>query len=220
MVSFPKPDQEVKFYKRMSWGVDPDSHKTGIALLAEDQDNQVRPIFMGSVDVPRKVKGAACVVANGMLAGRDLHPLFQITDRLAYQGDFIPVVLESQEIIFGHTRKPSSIVQLAQITGALAVTFTASSRKNSVYFRTPKEWKNSRPKHIDQGRSYKRLGIPFEVVGKNNSRYCVPTAPAPQWSDEMKKKFNDIKKTEWKHIGDAIGLAWYGINQIPNKVQE
>lgn len=121
----------------------------------------------------------------------------------------IAVCVEGQELVYTARSgaNPRDLAILANVSGALIS--EASHETNNILLPSPAEWKKQVPKAIHQARIYTTIGWEFESVGKDKKRgYCRPTSvPA----DLITGKIN---KSDWKHIGDAIGLAQWASTKI------
>jgi hypothetical protein len=122
------------------------------------------------------------------------------------------VAVEAQEIYqfgTGRTANPKSIMYLATVAG---MALAAHSRAFHLFFPTPQAWKGSVPKIIHQARILSKCGWKYEKVGTLDNGYCYPV--------DVPIGLGDFKKTDWKHLVDAIGLALYAKEQYELAVRK
>lgn len=121
---------------------------------------------------------------------------------------FDVVVVEGQEISYTARSggNPRSILFLATTAGGW-LSQASDLATGKVLFPTPQKWKGTVPKRIHQSRIYKKLGIPSEVVGKDKNAYARPVSTPDVLGA------NELNKADWKHVGDAAGLALWGLEQ-------
>lgn len=182
-------------------GIDPDTHNMGIVVADETT------IYLAySLDIPADLKGRDAVVemckavwcAMGPLIQRAIQPTNQPIDR---------IVVEGQRIYEeGMTANPMSLLYLGQVAGAALTAAMCFSCQPNAVMPYPSEWKGTMPKEVSQGRAYRHYGLPFEVVKGSRHNYAVPVlgpeAPCPpDWPS----------KGKWKHVGDALALALWGL---------
>ena len=116
-------------------------------------------------------------------------------------------VVEGQKIYPGSKVAPNDIVKLARFAGFSAGILAVASLP--VLIPMPFDWKGQAPKDVNQGRTFSHYGILYEVRGGRDA-YCVPSGCA---------KFAQIRGAaalnagDWKHVGDAVGLALWGARQ-------
>ena len=93
---------------------------------------------------------------------------------------------------------PDDINRVNHITGAALAAFGLTAR-----CLKPHEWKGSQTKLANQAAAYRKLGIDFDIMGGKDPKkqYCVPDTA---WCDEH---FPDIRRSDWKHISDAVAMA-------------
>lgn len=171
-------------------GIDPDMHEMPLAIV----DENGALVHVQIIEVSKKITGREALVAMISELQLTVYPPFS----------HMACTVEAQEIYqFGQskTKNPKSIMFLATVAGAAMQKFGI----HQIYFPTPQEWKGTAPKQIHQGRVLGRMGISYTQVGTHSDGYCVPT-------DLMRfpNSAIDLKKGQWKHVVDAIGLAQYG----------
>lgn len=111
------------------------------------------------------------------------------------------VVIEGQQIKHGSNAPPADILQLALVAGAcLGV---VGGLCVPLLVPTPHEWKGNTPKPINQMRTFRAFGLEAE----QRSEYCVPL-DSPALANVLGAK--DVNPGDWKHLGDAAGLALWG----------
>ena len=161
---------------------DPDLHHTGWAFVSDGSVKEV-----GTVDVPAKLTGFEATLQ--MMNNVQLeHDEWSHLDK---------VVIEGQQFYRPGRAKgnPNSLRWLAYLSGAIAGHALGFIPDTKVVIVDPADWKGQVPKHVHQARTYKRLGWPCEEHGGKDP-YMVPTGSP-----------FELKATQWKHVGDAIGLA-------------
>lgn len=166
---------------RVIVGVDPSTFEPAMAVLAGGQ-----------------ILGAWCLSApdKSSLEYRAINLCSQVDE--AIRPIWSPpdvLVVENQQVVRGWTKRPQDIVALAKVAGAYLA--LRAKRKYSPF---PHEWKGtakSYGKVVNQSRTYKELGIEFEVY----KDYCIP---------KLGRNFDHITKKQWRDVGDAIGLAVWG----------
>lgn len=166
-------------------GIDPDMHTMPVVII----------------DIVGKLKQIAIIKVAKEFTGREA--LIEMAKAVKVTGTWAinALCVEGQELYqFGSskTKNPKSIMYLATVAGAAMAHF-APVANGPVYFPTPQEWKGNVPKQIHQARILSRMGIDYTKVGSQSDGYCVP----------ISNNGFDIKKGEWKHVVDAIGLATY-----------
>lgn len=112
-------------------------------------------------------------------------------------------VVEGQQIYTGGKAAHADIVKLAQTAGGLLGILAVLDPLLPLQFPTPAEWKKQTPKPINQGRTFAHYDIDFEA-GKDYS-WPIGCQTALRISG-----FSTLRKGDWKHVGDALGLALFG----------
>ena len=184
-------------------GIDPDMHSTGIAAIRDWKGKQ--PFLLHASCVKAKgAKSGEAVVA--MCAAIRDHWLESIL--ISPPGRCVAFAVEGQEMYLGKTKNPRSIMYLAAAAGAALHECIAQYPAAYARFPRPGEWKGQVPKHICQSRVFTKLGLSYVVKGntEKDSAYCVPALEHHKYSSIRKGKLN---YGDWKHIGDAVGLAWW-----------
>jgi hypothetical protein len=166
-------------------GCDPDLKKTSVAII----DEAGLPVQIGVIPSASKATGREAILST-VASLQEFSADYEVT----------AAAIEAQEIYRGVTKNPRSIMLLGTVAGACLRHFAELA--DTLYFPPPQEWKGTVPKQIHQARIYKRIGWAHTRHGKDpKSGYCAPdTIPA-------EIEASTIKKTDWKHIGDALGLA-------------
>jgi Crossover junction endodeoxyribonuclease RuvC len=160
-------------------GVDPGVRLSAFALV-NDQCKLIRVGVVKTSDPDEPFRGMARAFAAAIESFPDLHS----------------AAVEGQEVYAGGVRE--SIVQLAQTAGAIGALLALTI--DTVLLPEPKRWKGQVPKEINQARSLSRVGIQH-VVG---SSYCYPAGCA---ASAQVGGLAQLNRGDWKHVGDAVGLA-------------
>lgn len=112
-------------------------------------------------------------------------------------------VVESQHFHAGGSSPAADILKLAQVAGGIVGQLTLLDPTMKMLLVKPTDWKGQTPKPINQARTLAHYGIVFDR-GKD---YCTPGGCAVAAKIEGSHKVNP---GDWKHIGDALGLALHG----------
>ena len=97
-------------------------------------------------------------------------------------------------------KRPEDIVHLAQVAGVAMGLLMSKALTRQFYMPPPSVWKGHIPKAVMQARLYDELGWGYEMVGKGKpADYAIPC--------NVPLRFTYLKKTDWKHVGDALLLA-------------
>lgn len=184
-------------------GIDPDLHATSFGLVNEDSGI----VAVGVAKVPSKFKGAAAVVE---MAKQIEALVLRYRTMLSCAG---AVAIEGQQIYLGRSQAvPDAILRVAQVAGAALGVVSSlawmSELDRQILLPRPVEWKGNVPKDIHQARVLRHYGIDFMKVGKGKSAYCRPTADL-----DLILKMSKLRRSDWKHINDAIGLAKWAIEK-------
>ena len=171
-------------------GIDPGSDRTGIAVVEDDRPLQFTALnYEKGLNTPAIVR---CLVA----------PL-----EMLFEGCYADlVVVEGQHYFHSNKAPPRDILKLANIAGAIAgMAATRSTARLAI--PTASEWKGSTPKPINQARTYSHFGISYKK-GANYSwpAGCSVAATVPG--------YGQLKRGDWKEVGDALGLARYGVGLL------
>lgn len=174
-------------------GIDPDLHNTGIAVV---EDGKV--ILARVISIAENLKGADAVIEMAQVVQRECHYLeleFEVLDA---------VVVEGQEIYRGVTGNPMDMLRIAQVAGAAVSAWEASV----TFLPQPKEWKGSVPKHIHQKRTAAKAGWTRTKMMGGKSPYVVPQGIGNVAGAR------DLRDSDWKHVMDAVGLAYWGAERL------
>lgn len=122
------------------------------------------------------------------------------------------VVVEGQQIYFGKSAAtPDSILALALVSGCLVAYANTYIPRAKILIPKPQQWKGQVPKDIGQARSYTLLGLPFDRA----RGYSFPT---PGAAYDAIQGAEHVNKGDWEHLGDAAGLALWGLQNANAKV--
>lgn len=164
-------------------GVDPDTRNTGWALATKHK-----------------------LIAVGVARGDGtLESMFNAVHCIPPVRDIDLIVVEGQEIHHGGKAPPHDIIKLAQFAGAIGAALMGVFCC-SLVIPKPSEWKKQVPKPIHQRRSYTAYGLRCDEA----AGYCYPIA------DEAMRAVSGaylLNQSDWKHVGDAIGLARWGADR-------
>lgn len=177
-------------------GIDPDSKATAWAIVDPHSRQGVAPLSVGVW----KTKSAETA---GVI--RELSVALQSFTGAKSMGYFDLVVVEGQEHHHGRKTPPNDLIRLGQIAGALAGFY--STLCNTIAIPTPTRWKGSVPKDIHQARTFAKLGI----LSSKAAGYSFPSGCAALSRVQGAASLN---KSDWKHVGDALGLALWGAEQL------
>jgi hypothetical protein len=121
--------------------------------------------------------------------------------------------IEGQNIAYTARQgaRPTDLLKLGIMTGAF-LGLLGTLPEVTIMHPQPFEWKGQQPKKINQGRTYTRLCMKYTITGGRDPRkqFCVPVV------DEMPDEIFSgklPKRAEWRHLGDAIGIALYAIDE-------
>lgn len=174
-------------------GIDPDTKSTAVAVATKHKLIEVAVIKPSKQD---EDDSPAVAMARAVA----LH-LPRIINRLNVN----KIVIEGQQIRHGSSSPPADILQLALVAGAcVGVAARAlGGILSTILVPIPHDWKGNTPKPINQMRTFRALGLEAE----QRSEYCVPLdSPALQ----RVLGYQDVNTSDWKHLGDAAGLALWG----------
>lgn len=187
-------------------GADPDLHNVALAVV----DDAGVPCSVGVVEADGSTGRGAVVqmvlALHTFWCGLRVIDLFPLEDIAGF-------VVEGQELYAGagkgRTQNPRDIVFLSAVAGAILNRFHRAWPKATMYFPSPQEWKGSVPKDIHQARTCAALGWTY----KKAAGYCVPEAPPTLIGAAA------LKKSDWKHVLDAIALARWARDEHFAKVR-
>lgn len=173
-------------------GIDPDLHTTAIAVADLHEVYHIEVVRSSN-----NLKGHDAVLDQiqrlAMALPRLLeHPLY----------DPATLVVESQRIYERHQKaNPNSLLPVAQVAGG-AVGVCEGRWANLVL---PQDWKQQQPKEVNQARTYEHYGWDH----KKAKGYVVPTNHG----------FTNVKDSDWKHLGDALGIALWAAKEAETKAK-
>lgn len=174
-------------------GFDPDLHHAGIALIDDFGTAVPKLIAVRCPLVSSHFKGGDAVVQ--MAGAMDE----AVAEMISEYGRPDRVVIEGQESYLGSKVRPQDLLHLALAAGA-AVGLARSLCRCRIEVPRPVVWKGSIPKHVHQKRILRAVGIPY-VSASNPTRILkLPEGVG----------FEGIKKSNFSHVIDAIGLAVWG----------
>lgn len=187
-----------------SIGVDPDLHTTAFAVVCDEPVRGNRVYATVVARSPTTAKGYEAVIQQA-IGIQGLVEFFKgVKDALSPSQ--ILLTIESPKHYPGDKKSnPADLINLAHISGmALACLLPVTTSGTLV---SPKDWKGDTPKTVNQARSYATLEEPcFEAKGGymvperlQTGMYCLGAA--------------HLNRGDWKHMGDAIGLALYGLKR-------
>lgn len=174
-------------------GIDPDTKSTAVAVATKHKLLAVAVIKPSKLD-----ENDSPAVAMARALALRLPEI--ITDSCCCR-----IVIEGQQIRHGSSAPPADILQLALVAGACVgvVAWARAGVEGSILVPLPHDWKGNTPKPINQMRTFRAFGLPAE----QRSEYCVPLdSPALQ----SVQGYQDVTISDWKHLGDAAGLALWG----------
>lgn len=175
------------------FGVDPDLHAISIAKL--EVLDTIRLQSLDVVRVPADVlaKEAATWACSSM-------PLTSFSS-------LSPALLcvESQHVRLGGTARPEDLILLAEVVGAVKRSFFLASASSGSWAISPlpQHWKGGLDKVQSQTRTWRKLGYPERDIRGGKDSYVVPRGTGCTF-----------KTTDWKHLGDAAGLAHWAAEEL------
>lgn len=181
----------------LTLGVDPDLHSPAFLFYPT-----LRPLI---VKLPRAQKGRGAVISLAQEVARALDD--GEVRRLLLDTEH--VAIESQQIYTTgpyKTKRPDDILVLASVSGViLSLLQRLSTPKTKFHLPQPQAWKGSTPKEVHQARLYHKLG--WGYIQKTD--YAVPEHPPASLAVDLGGR--KVLEGDWKHLGDALGLAkWVG----------
>jgi len=111
------------------------------------------------------------------------------------------IIIEGQRIYPGSKARPNDMIKLSKIAGAAAGVFAMYLPDTKILIPEPREWKGSVPKAVHQARTYTKLGWGYTKC----KDYSYPQHPTVG---------QGLTQSEWKHMGDSIGLHMWGASNI------
>lgn len=174
-------------------GIDPDTKNTGVAIVDEHKIHAVGVLSIRD----QKLTGDEAVRAMCRRL-RDLRGVWVGIDIVIDKW-----VVESQEVYKGlkQKAKPADMIRLAQVAGAAM----AQLPPENGLCPTAGVWKHTVTKGASQGRALQHYGIPFDFVSAKDGCRPIPGATLGIYGADT------ISPAQWKHVGDAIALALWGV---------
>ena len=173
----------------LALGIDPDSRCTAWAVVS-----------------PTKI------VAVGVIRGPENEDVAQIVmlrnsgfalEAILKRHNIQLAVVEGQAIHHGSKARPADILKLGIVAGGCAGQIAYLQPSVSLAVPLPSDWKGQTKKPIDQWRTFQHFG----VLATKGADYTTPDGCAVIAAVEGAQA---IKRGDWKHLGDALGLALYG----------
>lgn len=191
-------------------GIDPDLHRTGLAVVARQASGAPLLVAVGIVCVSPKLTGAEAVTAMASALQRELPPWLAY---LTAEGALPELgLVEAQRLVARpgmRHKRPDDIVRLAAVAGA-ALGPVAALLPRAAFVQAA-QWKGQQPKPVNQARTYAALGLGARVHGKGDGAYAQPV-PLP--SALLGAPGADrLNPGDWKHVGDALGIALFGLER-------
>lgn len=178
-------------------GVDPDLHNTAFAVL---QNGKPYRVWVESID--RKIKGLEAVaeMVNALACSAEYLAGFRNAGTV--------VAVEAQRVYARHQdANPNSLILLANVAGVAAGLVAAEGL--DVGFVYPQDWKGQQPKKVNQARTFEAVGWDYQVRDlRSGEGYCVP-----------KDSPFALSAGEWKHAGDALGIALWAYQDELKRVK-
>lgn len=185
-------------------GVDPDLHSTALALADEH-----RVYAVELVQVDKKLKGEDAVIAMCEGVFVRIEDFLNANAEHTLASDELGAVVEAQQLYLGGSKSkatPEDLLNLANVTGAALAAVTIRGLRAARPL--PKKWKGDVPKEIHQARVCLRYGWTFDSKSDHVEPFFAPGSAQwltkPDGADTIKPLSN------WKHVLDAVGLAYYG----------
>ncbi len=145
------------------------------------------------------------LIAVGVIRGDGtVESMFVAAHGVPVQRDMDLIGVEGQEIHHGGKAPPHDIIKLAQFAGVIGAAL------KGIYccpleIPKPSEWKKQVPKPIHQRRSYTAYGLRCDEA----AGYCYPVGDLSAIEGA-----SALNQGDWKHVGDAIGLARWGADRV------
>lgn len=184
-------------------GIDPDASSTAMALIADCEKGPGPLIGVWKITLEDgdgvDSLGMCMAIARTFVAG--VLPNEDETYKV------LAVAVEGQEIVYtGKSgRNPRDVALLGPISGGAIVAGKILWPSARFFFPKPAQWKGQKPKAKHQALTYTSMGWKYENRGSGSGKYAVPLdVPSSVVGIE------DINPGDWKHIGDALGLAQWG----------
>jgi hypothetical protein len=171
-------------------GIDPDTRYIALAMCSK---NEVLAVYSCHIKEVQKDDLEPMIKALR-------HHIIIFMTQLNYDPLWpLRIIVEGQRIYPGDKIQPNDLIKLAQIGGAAAGICADLYPTKKIIIPEPRQWKGSVPKAIHQARQFYKLGWGY----KKTKTYAYPISP---------NIGKNLKQLEWKHVGDAIGLALWGAN--------
>lgn len=174
------------------FGVDPDLRECAFAAL-----NSVG-VLADVTFITVKPKGREAIV-----------PMCGEVSRKArgWVARFVAAV-EGQTLTYTKGHALQDVADIGVVAGAALGGFASNRNALAVYNPQPQVWKGSQPKHVNQARTFTRLGIPFGTAGLKICKDGIPTCTKGAYCYPLTPMFG-LKQSQWKDAADAVGLALY-----------
>lgn len=118
------------------------------------------------------------------------------------------VCIETPMVRHGAKAPPKDIIKLTVVAGALAgAVEVASGGRVAKLMPFPSEWKGQVPKPIHQARIFAHYGI----LATQLPTHCYPAGCK---AIARVQGAAAIKRGDWKHVADAIGLARWAADRL------
>lgn len=169
-------------------GIDPDLHTSALCWW---KVGDPWPLALGVVRVPKEIRG------QDVVSHLQEHGVLRFANFGLVEG-------QRHRRARGHeTKNPQSLTDLAVVTGF----FAGYMDFGLTGVIEPSEWKGSVPKDKHQARVL--LKIPGTKIKKTKA-YAYPVAgPLLRLAEK-----GGLKRTDWKHVADAVGIAQWAVNKV------
>lgn len=168
-----------------------------------------RPVVLGIDPDTRTPAYAVCTAADVLEVGilpEDLRQLATVLGVVLGRHTPNGVVVEGQQIYPGAPAAPNDILKLGQSAGIVAGIILALCPTASLVMPVPADWKKQTPKVVNQARSMTHFGLLYART-EGKEPYCYPSGCSRAAKIAGAGRLN---KGDWKHVGDALGLALHG----------
>lgn len=177
-------------------GIDPDSRCTAWAVVSP-----TKIIAVGVIRGPSNEDVAQIVMLRN--SGFALEAILK-------RHNIQLAVVEGQAIHHGSKARPADILKLGIVAGGCAGQIAYLQPSVSLAIPLPADWKGTTPKPINQLRTFTHFG----VLATKGAEYATPDGCAAIAAVDGASQ---VKRGDWKHLGDALGLALYGQKLLISK---